>query len=166
MIKHITNARARTHCTGKDAAGEKHPEKRMKAAYKAYGAFQCCRAGMVVGLLGLLVLAGSARRILSVAHTRVYTHTNTEERMLVELKQEMPGLKLSQYKVRDGGRDGHPCLALIRLTLYAWSVCLTHICMSMQHNTQNDRSGSSPCGKRTRPTPSTRPRPRASGDRG
>lgn len=24
----------------------------------------------------------------------------TEERMLVELKQEMPGLKLSQYKVR------------------------------------------------------------------
>lgn len=37
--------------------------------------------------------------------------------MLVELKQEMPGLKLSQYKVRDGGRDGHPRLALIRLTV-------------------------------------------------
>lgn len=36
---------------------EKHPEKRQKAAYKAY-----------------------------------------EERMLVELKEEMPGLKLSQYK--------------------------------------------------------------------
>ena len=74
MIEHITNARVRTNGTGKDAAGEKHPEKRMKAAYKAYGAFQRCRAGMVVGLLGLLVLAGSARRILSVAHTRVYTH--------------------------------------------------------------------------------------------
>ena len=46
-----------------------------------------------------------------------YIYVNTEERMLVELKQEMPGLKLSQYKVRDGGRDGHPCLALIRLTV-------------------------------------------------
>lgn len=26
--------------SGKDASAEKHPEKRMKAAYKAYG--QCC----------------------------------------------------------------------------------------------------------------------------
>lgn len=33
------------------------------------------------------------------AHEHTNTHTHTEERMLVELKQEMPGLKLSQYKV-------------------------------------------------------------------
>lgn len=82
----------------------------MKAAYKAYGASMCVvrvlfafMGGWMDGLdwvkshlLDPVCLLSSPSRSCG-----LFLPGWTEERMLVELKEEMPGLKLSQYKVSE-----------------------------------------------------------------
>jgi len=79
----------------------------MKAAYKAYGTLRGW--GSHISPLHFLPLLATGVHVELSGISRsgwmclfvwvTYAYHTPEERMLVELKQEMPGLKLSQYKV-------------------------------------------------------------------
>ena len=83
--------------TGADAADDKdaNPERRRKAAFKAYEVGSICLIAMPTGT--------SVRRPTR-AHTHTRTHTRAcndiQEREIPRMREELPGLKLSQIKER------------------------------------------------------------------